>query len=279
MGELRFGMSTRRAALEGLARVMDATALEELFTGSDDDARFMLDLLTEAARGRQASCYWEICRTARRRGVTPEYVGDRASVLLASIEERRRSDVYRLLGLRPLADPETIRHRWLEIAKRDHPDVGGDPERFRRAKDAYEILKDGRRRAEYEKYWLRSLGPFERVAGAREDEAGAAPAEAPSRRVVIIGRRSPDGAMPDAAAAPAATAPAASDGAAPPQPDGAAPASLSARLAEVRAVLARIERADVEQARRDVAARIDALEGLKADLAAVARLRRLVLDS
>jgi hypothetical protein len=271
MGGLRFGMSTRRAALEGLARVMDATALEELFTGSDDDARFMLDLLREAARGRQASCYWEICRTARRRGVTPEYVGDRASVLLASIEERRRSDVYRLLGLRPLADPETIRHRWLEIAKRDHPDVGGDPERFRRTKDAYEILKDGRRRAEYEKYWLRALGPFERVAGARDDEAVEAPAEAPSRRVVIIGRRSPEVPSPDAAAPTGAATPATSD--------RAAPASLSARLAEVRAVLARIERAQVEQARRDVAARIDALEGLKADLAALARLRRLVLRS
>jgi DnaJ-domain-containing protein 1 len=160
---MRFGMGTRRAALDGLLRILDAGALEDLFTGPDGDAVFMYDLLGEAARGRASACYWEICRTARRRGVSPEYVIDRAAVLLASIDERRRIDAYRILGVEGMASAEAIRHRWLEFAKGGHPDVGGDPARFRRVKEAYELLRDPQRRAEYERYWLRALGPFERV--------------------------------------------------------------------------------------------------------------------
>src|SRR3989441_9659340 len=36
------------------------------------------------------------------------------------------------------------------------------------SRSAYEILRDPARRAEYERFWLRALGPFERVA-PRED--------------------------------------------------------------------------------------------------------------
>ena len=154
----------RRAALDGLAKILDAAAPEDLFTGPEDEALFLYDLLIESARARSSSYYWEICRTARRRGVTPEYVVDRAAVLLGAIAERRRADLYRILGVPPLASEEVVRQRWLEVAKRQHPDVGGDADLFRTAKRAYEVLRDGERRAEYERFWLRALGPFERVA-------------------------------------------------------------------------------------------------------------------
>jgi len=149
--------------LDGLAMLLDAGGLEDLFGGPDDEAAFLYDLLRETARGRASAHYWETCRTARRRSVTPEYVIDRAAVLLASIEERRRADLYRLLGAPPLSSPETLRQRYLELAKTAHPDVGGDAERFRHVKEAYEILRDPERRAEYERFWVRALGPFERV--------------------------------------------------------------------------------------------------------------------
>src|SRR5206468_2507662 len=77
-------------------------------------------------------------------------------------------DLYRILGVPPLSSGETIREHWLELAKRHHPDVGGDGARFRQAQQAYEILRDPARRAAYERFWLRALGPFERVA-PRED--------------------------------------------------------------------------------------------------------------
>ena len=160
----------RRAALDGLAKILDAAAPEDLFTGPEDEALFLYDLLVDSSRARSSSYYWEICRTARRRGVTPEYVVDRSSVLLGAIAERRRADLYRILGVPPLASDEVIRHRWLEVAKRHHPDVGGDADVFRSAKRAYEVLRDTERRAEYERFWLRALGPFERVA-ARDGAA------------------------------------------------------------------------------------------------------------
>src|SRR5262249_56092270 len=74
--------SSRRAALDGLLRMLDAAAPEELFTGPEDEAVFLYGLLSDVARARSSSYYWEICRTARRRGVTPEYVADRPIVLL-----------------------------------------------------------------------------------------------------------------------------------------------------------------------------------------------------
>jgi hypothetical protein len=154
----------RRAALDGLGRILDAGAPEELFTGPEPEALFIYDLLSDVTRGRGSTYYWEVCRTARRRGVSPEYVVDRAAVLMTTIGERRRTDLYRILGVPALASAEMIRQRWLEVAKRHHPDVGGDGAHFRYAKQAYEVLRDPGRRADYERFWLQALGPFERVA-------------------------------------------------------------------------------------------------------------------
>src|SRR5438552_601699 len=193
-------MTGRRAALDGLARILDAGAPEELFTGPEEEAQFLYGLLVDTARARASAHYCEICRTARRRGVTPDYVVDRAAVLLATIEERRRTDLYRILGVRPLSSGETIREHWLELARQHHPDVGGDGARFRQAQQAYEILRDPTRRAEYERFWQRALGPFERVA-PREDlpplEVMAATDQAARRPVV-------EGPPPPAAPPPVA---------------------------------------------------------------------------
>ena len=114
---MRTETGRRRAALDGLLRILEAAGLEELFGGPDEEALFLYHLLHEVSRGRSSPYYWEICHTGRRRGVTPEYVSDRASVLLASIEERRRTDIYRVLGVPPLASEETIKVRWHEVAK------------------------------------------------------------------------------------------------------------------------------------------------------------------
>src|SRR2546427_236905 len=67
-------MRNRRLALEGLAKMLDAGALEELFTGPDDEAAFGYDLLVDTAPARSSGYYQEICPPARRRGVTPGHV-------------------------------------------------------------------------------------------------------------------------------------------------------------------------------------------------------------
>jgi len=248
-------MTGRRAALNGLARILDAGAPEELFTGPEDEAHFLYGLLVDTARARASAHYWEICRTARRRSVTPDYVVDRAAVLLATIEERRRTDLYRILGVPPLSSGETIREHWLELAKRHHPDVGGDGTRFRQAQQAYEILRDPARRAEYERFWLRALGPFERVA-PRED---LPPLEVTAAAVRARAAQRP---APHPAA-PAAAAPTSMVG----------PAGVSALLARIAALLAPVGADDLERLRAELASATAELERARDQLHTLASLK------
>jgi hypothetical protein len=248
-------MRSRRAALEGLSRLLDATAPEELFTGPEDDAIFLYDLLVDTVRARSSSYYWEICRTARRRGVTPEYVVDRAAVLLGTIEERRRTDLYRILGVPALASADVIRQRFLDIAKLHHPDIGGDGALFRRAKEAYEILRDPARRAEYERFWLRALGPFERVA-PREDM--------PLLEAMQASVRSWPRPEPVPPPSPRAPEPAAE-----PRRD----VGIDGVLGALRTMLGPVRLEDLEAARADIARLIGELEATRDHLRALATLK------
>lgn len=252
MGQLIGG---RRAALEGLGRILDAGAPEELFTGPEDDAIFLYDLLVDAARARGSSYYWEICRTARRRGVTPEYVVDRAVVLLATIEERRRADLYRILGVPALSSGEMIRQRFLELAKQHHPDAGGDSGLFRQAKEAYEILREPGRRAEYERFWLRALGPFERVAA--RDDVPLLTAMAGVRPV-----RPRPTAEPPPEPTPAVV------------PDAAERNGIRALFARADALLAPVASAEIAALRADLDGTIAELEKVRGELAALAAVKR-----
>ena len=54
---------------------------------------------------------------------------------------------YELLGVTPDAQDEHIKHAYLVQVRKYPPDQ--DPEAFRRIRDAYEAIKDVRKRAEY----------------------------------------------------------------------------------------------------------------------------------
>ncbi|HXJ36983.1 MAG TPA: J domain-containing protein [Candidatus Eisenbacteria bacterium] len=286
---VRFEAGSRRAALEGIARILDAGGLEELFDGPDDEALFLYHLLHEVARGRSSPYYWEICRTGRRRSVTPEYVVDRATVLLASIEERRRTDIYRILGVPPLASEEALRQRWIEVAKQAHPDVGGDPAHFRQAKEAYEILRDPARRAEYERFWLRAVGPIARLTDG-DDGVPPAPVSSgiamrqPERRVVMVAKRtaapepSPSESVRDLQEATTRFAEAREH-----LDQHLAAAGLEGLgatrelLAKVDQLLAPVSHADIVGARAEVEQGIARLEALRTELATLADLKRRVV--
>jgi len=64
------------------------------------------------------------------------------------------ADLYRVLGVSPDDDLPSIKRRYRELAKQLHPDrTGGDKaktEEFQRVSIAYEILGDGKKRAEYD---------------------------------------------------------------------------------------------------------------------------------
>src|SRR5512143_2437661 len=63
-----------------------------------------------------------------------------------------KEDLYRILGIPRDADESEIRSAHRALAKRYHPDagIGSSSERFRSIQDAYDILGDPGRRAEYD---------------------------------------------------------------------------------------------------------------------------------
>lgn len=60
--------------------------------------------------------------------------------------------LYDVLQVSRFADQDMIRTAWASLSKRYHPDRsdGGDPEKARAVNEAYQVLKDPKRRAEYD---------------------------------------------------------------------------------------------------------------------------------
>ncbi|PTY36485.1 hypothetical protein BGP77_04075 [Saccharospirillum sp. MSK14-1] len=56
------------------------------------------------------------------------------------LSEEQRPQALAELGLDPRADQKAIRTRYRQLANEHHPDKGGDPETFRRIREAYEQL-------------------------------------------------------------------------------------------------------------------------------------------
>jgi len=59
-------------------------------------------------------------------------------------------DYYQILGVPENADEETIKKAFRELAKKYHPDRGGDAEKFKKIVEAYRVLSDKKLRAEYD---------------------------------------------------------------------------------------------------------------------------------
>lgn len=75
----------------------------------------------------------------------------------------RQTDPYETLGVSRAADDERIRSAFRVAAKRAHPDAGGNPEKFRQLRDAYESISTAERRA--------AFAAAEAVNDARQSES------------------------------------------------------------------------------------------------------------
>lgn len=51
-----------------------------------------------------------------------------------------RAEAFRILGLRPGADVRAVKRAYRRLARRSHPDAGGDPDSFHQVRSAYERL-------------------------------------------------------------------------------------------------------------------------------------------
>ncbi len=70
-------------------------------------------------------------------------------------------DYYQILGVPEDATPEQIREAFYRLAHKYHPDKGGDPEKFKEINEAYQVLSDKEKRAQYDR--MRKFG-FEEEA-------------------------------------------------------------------------------------------------------------------
>ena len=98
-----------------------------------------------------------------------------------------RRDPYTVLGVPRQASAAEIARAYRRAARASHPDSGvvGSTERFRVVSDAYEQLRDPRRRAMYDRSHPLARSPTARTAG------GSVRYAAPGSQHVVLGGSAP----------------------------------------------------------------------------------------
>ena len=81
-------------------------------------------------------------------------------------------DYYAILGVKPTDDLKTIKTAYRRLARKYHPDVSKETDaeaQFKDLAEAWEVLKDEQRRAEYDQLWQHRNDPqFGRQQHSRE---------------------------------------------------------------------------------------------------------------
>jgi molecular chaperone DnaJ len=73
-----------------------------------------------------------------------------------------KENYYTVLGVQENADQDTIKKAYRHLAKTHHPDKGGDDEIFKKVSEAYDVLGDDNKRAQYDN---QRKNPFGNMGG------------------------------------------------------------------------------------------------------------------
>ena len=85
-------------------------------------------------------------------------------------KEVDNSKYYELLGVEKTATYDEIRKAFRKLALKNHPDRGGDKEKFQELNGAYEVLSDKEKRDIYDKYGEEGLKDGGAHAGGGMDD-------------------------------------------------------------------------------------------------------------
>ncbi len=67
-------------------------------------------------------------------------------------------DYYKILGVSRNANKEEIKKAYRKLAHKHHPDKGGDEKTFKKISEAYHVLSDDRKRAQYDRFGRTTTG-------------------------------------------------------------------------------------------------------------------------
>ena len=62
------------------------------------------------------------------------------------------TDYYDVLGVKKTASTDEVKKAFRRLARKHHPDAGGDEEKFKEINEAYEVLSDVEKRKQYDQY-------------------------------------------------------------------------------------------------------------------------------
>jgi len=89
-----------------------------------------------------------------QKAVLDEAVGDNEYVPRTDVKDRT---YYELLGAEPNATSSTLKRKYYVLARKEHPDKGGDLVRFQKIGEAYSVLSDPEKRKKYDELGVDGL--------------------------------------------------------------------------------------------------------------------------
>lgn len=84
-------------------------------------------------------------------------------------------DYYKTLGVPRNATSEDIKKAFRKLARKHHPDTGGDEAKFKEINEAYEVLSDDKKRAMYDQYGTANEHQIPYGGGWQQAAGGANP--------------------------------------------------------------------------------------------------------